>query len=150
MSIRRRQVLKGALSLSALSLSYPLLRQGAAFAAERTKVVVIGGGLSGLNSALLLSDFGIDVILLEGSNRIGGRAFTGDDVETRPEYGASQVGRSYARAIDLCSRLDLNLIPEQRGILPISNYVDETWVTSSDWPDSPGNKTQATNGKYHP
>ena len=150
MSIRRRQVLKGALSLSALSLSYPLLRPGAAFAAERTTVIVIGGGLSGLNSALLLTDFGIDVILLEGSDRIGGRAHTGDDVETRPEYGASQIGRSYARAIDLCSRLDLNLIPEQRGILPISNYVDGTWVISEDWPDSPVNKTKGDERRIPP
>ena len=83
MSIKRRQVLKGALSLSALSLSYPLLRPGAAFAAEKASVVVIGGGLSGLNSALLLSDFGLDVIVLEGSQRVGGRAHTADGVETR-------------------------------------------------------------------
>ncbi len=141
MSVRRRQVLKGAVSLSALSLAYPLLGPRGAFAAEKTTVVVVGGGLSGLNCALLLTDFGLDVILLEGSNRIGGRAFTGDDVETRPEYGASEVGRSYARAIDLCSRLGLNLIPDIRSLLPMSNYVDGTWVTSAEWPDSPVNKT---------
>ena len=142
MSVKRRQVLKGALSLSALSLSYPLLRPGAAFAAEKTTVAVIGGGLSGLNCAILLKDFGIDVILLEGSNRVGGRAFTGDDVEIRPEYGASEVGRSYARAIDLCARLNVNLIADTRSLLPISNYVDGAWVTSGDWPDSPVNKTK--------
>ena len=142
MSVKRRQVLKGALSLSALSLSYPLLRPGAAFAAEKTTVAVIGGGLSGLNCAILLKDFGIDVILLEGSNRVGGRAFTGDDVEIRPEYGASEVGRSYARAIDLCARLNVNLIADTRSLLPISNYVDGAWVTSGGWPDSPVNKTK--------
>ncbi len=142
MSVKRRQVLKGALSLSALSLSYPLLRPGTGFAAEKTTVVVIGGGLSGLNSAILLKDFGIDVILLEGSNRVGGRAFTGDDVEIRPEYGASEVGRSYARAIDLCARLNVNLVADTRSLLPISNYVNGTWVTSSEWRDSPANKTQ--------
>ena len=140
MSIKRRQVLKGALSLSALSLSYPLLRPGAAFAAEKASVVVIGGGLSGLNSALLLSDFGLDVIVLEGSQRVGGRAHTADGVETRPEYGASQIGRSYARVIDLCSRLDLKLIPQHRFIMPMSNYVDGTWVRSEEWADSPVNK----------
>ncbi len=150
MSVKRRQVLKGALSLSALSFSYPLLRSGAAFAAEKTTAVVIGGGLSGLNSALLLADFGVDVILLEGSNRVGGRAHTGDDVETRPEYGAGEVGRSYARAIDLCSRLDLNLLPDRRSIFPISNYVDGTWVTSSEWPDSPVNKTQGSEREIPP
>ncbi|MCY4478114.1 MAG: NAD(P)/FAD-dependent oxidoreductase [Gammaproteobacteria bacterium] len=140
MSIRRRQVLKGALSLSALSLSYPFLKPANGFAAEKTTAVVIGGGLSGLNCALLLADFGIDVILLEGSNRFGGRARTADGVETRPEYGASEVGRSYARAIDLCSRLDVNLLPDIRSLLPMSNYVNGTWVRSGEWADSPVNR----------
>lgn len=139
MTVKRRQVLKGALSLSALSLSHPLLKPANGFAAEKTTAVVIGGGLSGLNCALLLSDFGIDVILLEGSNRVGGRARTADGVETRPEYGASEVGRSYARAIDLCSRLDVNLLPDERTLLPMSNYVNGTWVRSEDWADSPAN-----------
>ena len=140
MSFRRRQVLKGALSLSALSLTYPLLRPAAGLAAEKTSVVVIGGGLSGLNSALLLSDLGFGVILLEGSQRVGGRARTADGVETRPEYGASEVGRSYARAIDLCSRLDVKLLPDIRSLLPMSNYVEGTWVRSGDWADSPVNR----------
>lgn len=138
--MKRRQILKGALSLSALSLSHPLWRPAAAFAAEQTSVVVIGGGLSGLNSALLLTDLGFDVILLEGSQRIGGRAFTADGVETRPEYGASQIGRSYARVIDLCSRLGLKLVPQHREIMPMSNYVDGTWVRSEEWADSPVNR----------
>ncbi len=140
MSFKRRQVLKGALSLSAMSLAYPLLRPRTGFAAEKTSVVVIGGGLSGLNSALLLSDFGLDVLVLEGSQRVGGRARTADDVETRPEYGASQIGRSYARVLDLCSRMDLKLIPQHRFIMPMSNYVDGTWVRSGEWADSPVNK----------
>ena len=138
--MKRRQVLKGALSLSALTLSYPLLRPARSLAAEKTSVVVIGGGLSGLNCALLLSDFGLDVIVLEGSQRVGGRAYTADGVETRPEYGASQIGRSYARALDLCSRLNLELIPQDRFIMPMSNCVDGTWVRSEDWADSPVNK----------
>ena len=140
MSIQRRQVLKGALSVSALSLSYPLLRPAAGLAAEDATVVVIGGGLSGLNSALLLSDLGFDVIVLEGSRRVGGRAYTADGVDTRPEYGASQIGRSYARVIDSCSRLNLKLVPQHREIMPMSHYVDGTWVRSDEWADSPVNK----------
>lgn len=140
MSFERRQVLKGALSLSALSLSWPLLRPAAGIAAENTSVAVIGGGLAGLNCALLLSDIGLDVILLEGSHRVGGRAYTADGVETRPEYGASEVGRSYARAIDLCSRLDIRLVPDIRSLLPMCNYVEGAWVASRDWADSPVNR----------
>ena len=150
MSIHRRQVLKSALSLSVLPLSYSLLRPEGARAAEKATVVVIGGGLSGLNSALLLSDFGLDVLLLEGSRRVGGRAYTGDGVETRPEYGASQIGRSYARAIDLCARFDLNLVAEHRVILPMSNYVRGNWISSADWPDSPHNEMSADEREVPP
>jgi len=39
--VKRRQVLKGALSLSALSLSYPLLRPAKGLAAEKTSVIEI-------------------------------------------------------------------------------------------------------------
>ena len=140
MKTRRREVLKGALSLPALSLPWPLLRAGRAFAAEQTSVIVIGGGLSGLYCALSLADFGVDVLLLEGSDRIGGRAFTADGVETRPEYGASEVGPSYARAIYLCSRLDVNLIPDRRKLLPMCNYVHGTWVAAKDWSASDANR----------
>ena len=139
MKTRRREVLKGVLSLPALALPYPLRASGAP-TAEKTSAIVIGGGLSGLYCALSLADFGVDVLLLEGSRRIGGRAFTADGVETRPEYGASEVGPSYARALYLCSRLNVKLIPDRRSLLPMSNYVHGTWVSSSDWPASDVNK----------
>ena len=143
----RRKLLKGALSLSALSLPLPLLHTGRALAAEKTSVIVIGGGLSGLYCALSLADFGVDVLLLEGSDRIGGRAFTADGVETRPEYGASEVGPSYARAIYLCSRLDVKLVPDRRSLLPICNYVNGTWVSAIDWPSS--NANEMPEGERH-
>ena len=36
-------------------------------------VIVIGAGLSGLNAALLLESEGVNVTVLEGRNRAGGR-----------------------------------------------------------------------------
>ncbi len=144
MKTRRREVLKGALSLSAMSLPWPALRMGKALAVERTSVIVIGGGLSGLYCALSLADFDVDVLLLEGSNRIGGRAFTADGVETRPEYGASEVGPSYARAIYLCSRLNVNLVPDRRKLRRMCNFVNGTWVAASDWPSSDANRLPET------
>lgn len=122
----------------------------AAFAAERAPVIVIGGGLAGLNAALTLRDGGAEVILLEASNRVGGRVFTADKVETRPEYGASQIGRSYARAIDLCRRFDLKLIPENRDVLPMSSFIDGKWVRSDQWEASPVNKLVGAERKLQP
>lgn len=41
-----------------------------------SRVVVIGGGLAGITSALRLADAGLDVTLLEGRPRLGGLAFS--------------------------------------------------------------------------
>jgi len=134
--LKRRHLVKSAISLSALSIAG---RSGSAFAFSKKSVVVIGGGLSGLYSATLLKDAGFDVTVLEGANRIGGRVFTADDVETRPEYGASQIGRSYARTIALCERFNLNIIPEDRDLLPMASQLNGQWINSEDWPNSPLN-----------
>lgn len=146
MKINRRELIKGGMSLSALALANPL----SAKVPEKTSVVIIGGGLAGLNSALILKDAGVNVILLEGSSRVGGRVHTADGVETRPEYGASQIGRSYARLLSLCERFKLNLVPEQRHLMPMSNYVNQTWVKSTDWENSPLNKTVGKERKIPP
>jgi monoamine oxidase len=132
MNLTRRQAIGTTLAATALP--------HVAMAAERTSALVIGGGLAGLNAALMLQEAGADVVLLEGSSRIGGRVFTADDVETRPEYGASQIGRGYARTIDLCRRFDLKLVPENRDLLPMSSRIRGQWVRSGDWASSPVNK----------
>ena len=56
-------------------------------------VIVIGAGVSGLMAALELSKTGKKVIILEATNRIGGRVFTlKDDISGRPiELGAEFV-----------------------------------------------------------
>ncbi|MEQ5805855.1 FAD-dependent oxidoreductase [Alteromonas sp. NFXS44] len=146
MKINRRDLMKGALAASALSVAGKIQAKEA----EKTQVVVIGGGLSGLNTALLLKDAGIDAIVLEGSDRVGGRVYTADDVETRPEYGASQIGRSYARLIALCSRFNLKLVPEHRHLMPMSNYIEKTWIKSTEWENSPLNKTVGKERKIIP
>ena len=132
----RREFIKSALSVSAVSLgsATPLAR-----ATSKKSVVVIGGGLSGLYSATLLKDAGFQVTVLEGANRVGGRVYTADDIETRPEYGASQIGRSYARTIAMCRRFNLNIIPEDRDLLPMASHLNGQWINSKDWPNSPLN-----------
>lgn len=47
------------------------------------KVIVLGAGISGLRAASVLARHGVEVVLLEGRDRIGGRVHT-----TRNEAGA--------------------------------------------------------------
>ena len=50
--------------------------------AERRRVVVVGGGLAGMASAVALESAGVSVTLLEARRTLGGRAGSFDDSET--------------------------------------------------------------------
>lgn len=54
-------------------------------------VVVIGGGISGLCAAKLLQESGIDVIVLEARDRVGGRTQTLVD----PRFNYTDLGGAY-------------------------------------------------------
>lgn len=68
-------------------------------------VIVIGAGLAGLQAAILLQDEGAKVLVLEAKDRVGGRVYTLDHVEGRPEAGASEIGSGYARTLAMLQRL---------------------------------------------
>ncbi len=60
------------------------------------KVLVIGAGMAGLSAAWHLKEAGIDVIMLEARDRVGGRVWTNRDFADIPvEFGAELIhGRS--------------------------------------------------------
>jgi monoamine oxidase len=129
-----------------------LSQSGCAAAApsDMADVIIIGGGLSALQAGMTLQEQGAKVLVLEATQRIGGRVYTARDVKLRPEYGASQVGRSYARVIELCRRFDIKLVAEDRTVLPMSNHINGQWVRSDQWESSNVNKLVGEERAFQP
>lgn len=55
-------------------------------AIKRTTVTIIGAGAAGIKAAIELKNAGVDFILLEAQNRIGGRIKTVRDEEAGTAY----------------------------------------------------------------
>ena len=142
-----RRTFNSAVGLISLAAAAPFVHARRARARESADVVVIGSGLSGLNAAWILSEAGADVLVLEGSNRIGGRVWSAEEKwvtnsgEAPIELGASQVGPSYARVLYAIDRLKLSTVPEDRSLLPFAYHLDGALIKGSEWPDSPHNRT---------
>lgn len=134
--MRRRDFVAGSLAIAAAAR--PL---GAAAGPERSDVIIIGAGLSGMYAAMLLADAGASVIVLEATQRPGGRVYTADHFDGAPELGASQIGPMYARVRAVASDLGVELAPGANINAPYSFIVDGRLITAQEWPDSELNQT---------
>ena len=117
------------LGLSASTVSLPVrARQNLS-----AQVIVIGAGISGLETALRLEAEGVDVLVLEASNRIGGRLNTLYDLPGQPNAGGVQIGASYMRLQARAAALGVALFPEPTSpratILNIANRM----INQRDW-----------------
>ena len=54
-------------------------------------VIIVGAGIAGLEAANRLKQSGLDILLLEGRNRLGGRIFTDAIGDNRVDLGASWI-----------------------------------------------------------
>jgi monoamine oxidase len=59
-----------------------------------------------------LADQGLKVIVLEATDRIGGRLLTLDDLPGRPEGGGAQVGQTYARIRYAAQKLGIEIVED--------------------------------------
>ncbi len=103
------------------------------------QVIVVGAGLAGLNAALQLSDAGIDVLVLEASNRVGGRVWTRDFGRGPEEVGATTYGPTHLRALDLVQRFDLETAVFA-GKIDFAYSVNGGLCAGDDWATSAGNR----------
>jgi monoamine oxidase len=103
------------------------------------QVIVIGAGISGLETALRLEAAGMDVLVLEASSRIGGRLNTLYDLPGQPNAGGVQIGASYTRLQARAAALGVELFPEPTSpratILNIANRM----IGQRDWAAAPEN-----------
>jgi oxygen-dependent protoporphyrinogen oxidase len=82
------------------------------------RVVVIGGGISGLTTAYRLASAGIDVTVREASDRPGGKLGTAQVGDLRLETGADSFVARKPWAVDLCRELGLSaelVVPGAKG-----------------------------------
>ena len=104
-------------------------------------VLILGAGLAGLHAARMLQADGMRVLVLEASDRVGGRMWTLDDLAGRPEAGGQQVGQSYARIRSTALDLGLNVVPPKPGgsrdktmVLNGQVFDARDWASSGDNP----------------
>ena len=120
---------------------------------KNNSVVVIGAGLAGLNSALMLEEQGFSVTVLEARERIGGRLYTLDSLPGKPEAGGNVIGPSYARVIDRARKHGVTLVPAPQIAGGRSNnvyHIDGEFISLQDWAGAPQNPFPAKLKKLPP
>ncbi|MDE0155531.1 MAG: NAD(P)/FAD-dependent oxidoreductase [Gammaproteobacteria bacterium] len=132
--LTRRNFLQAG-SAAALSVLYRPV-----FAARKHyDVIVVGAGLAGLQAGRKLYQHGVDFLLLEGSERVGGRVFTFDDLPGRPEAGGTQVGTNYRALNQALTELNITTTNIRPGAPGMTLLVNGHLSSLEKWTGSPGN-----------
>jgi monoamine oxidase len=126
-------------------------------APARSDVIVVGAGLAGLAAALELEAAGLDVVVLEAQQRVGGRIHSMRQLGGTAEAGGTYIGAGYARVIETARRHGVELV----DVTPVLEFFREQdlvlgseIIRQADWPTHPANpfppadKTQ-TPWNYH-
>ena len=88
-------------------------------------VVIVGGGLAGLRCAEVLLADGLDIVVLEARDRVGGRVFSHHfrDGQTC-ERGAEFIDSNHDEVIALAARLGLTLSSRTADLDPAATLID--------------------------
>jgi len=136
----RRSLVKG---VGATALTAALaIHTGRARAQDRADVLVLGAGLSGLQSALLLEELGLSTLVLEGRDRIGGKVLTHKTNDGFVELGGQTIAAGYGRMRDLAARTGVELFDFLPRVMMdgVPNLaLDRQIIDKASWAASPRN-----------
>ena len=140
MSVTRRQFVATTAATAALAGLAPRLR---AAGAGDPDVIVIGAGLSGLETALMLEENGLKVRVLEGRKRIGGRMYTLFDLPGHPEVGGNSIANAYGRSIAAAKRNGVEVVNVAQRLMTNRSgqalFIGGEHVKLTDWATHPRN-----------
>ena len=134
MAITRRRLLLAGSFAAVGTVCSPVFAQR-----KHYDVIIIGAGLAGLQAGRVLQKQGVDFLLLEGSQRIGGRVYTLDELPGRPEAGATQSGTKYHALNQVIEELGIGTENIRPGAPGMTLLVNDTLSALEDWPASAGN-----------
>ncbi|XP_032226643.2 amine oxidase [flavin-containing] isoform X2 [Nematostella vectensis] len=92
---------------------------------ETKDVLVIGAGISGLRAATILQEkYGLDVIVLEARDRVGGRTHTLEDPSFKYcDIGGAYIGSTQTRVNSLVEELGLELFKVNADGYDVEHYL---------------------------
>lgn len=96
---------------------------------ERADIVIVGGGLAGLTAAATLKQDGLDVIVLEADDHLGGRVQTKNIRGFEIEKGGEWIGADHSEIQQLAAEFGLTLIPHRFN--PVYKVDEHRFVESS-------------------
>ena len=78
----------------------------------KKKIIILGGGISGIYLGYKLKKAGFSIRILEANNRIGGRIYTKKVNETKVELGATWLWRYNEELLKVCEELNVSLFEQ--------------------------------------
>ncbi|MDI9347567.1 MAG: FAD-dependent oxidoreductase [Methylacidiphilales bacterium] len=106
------------------------------------EVLVLGAGLSGLRASMILDQYNISSVTLEGSDRVGGRVRTLNTLPGKPDVGANQIGSTYGEFLYLANAFGLSTVDDIPAIGSRTQavYIDTVLLHAHEWNKHPKNK----------